>query len=90
MKSSEAVQLTAEELTTFRSLFQRWLLTRYPASFGGSSEESDATQTYLAVKEDAELGKPYWTKYYKTQKQLDEHNQDMKESIAERGENEID
>jgi hypothetical protein len=90
MKSSEAKPLTADELTTLKSLFQRWLLNRYPAAFGGSSEESDAMQTYYAVKEDADLGKPYWMKYCKTQEDIDEHNNDIKESIADRGENTLD
>lgn len=56
MKSSEAAPLTPDELNTLKSLFQRWILRSFPDASGGTSEESDAIQTYISIKEDAERG----------------------------------
>jgi hypothetical protein len=55
MKSSEAKPLSAEELRTLQSLFQRWVLRTYPYH-DGSSECSDALQTYYSVRDDAKRG----------------------------------
>jgi hypothetical protein len=55
MKASEAEPLSTEELQVLKSLFQRWVLCRYPF-YRGSSEESDAFQTYYSVAVDAARG----------------------------------
>lgn len=49
MKSSEAKPLSLEEMKTLKYLMQRWVLLNYPCH-GGSSEESDAIQTYLSIE----------------------------------------
>ena len=82
MKSSEAKPLDSEELKTFRCLFQRWLLCSYPYE-NGSSEYSDAIQTYLNVERDVKADKMV---------RLDENEDDIKETqrrIAKYGETEI-
>jgi len=56
MKASEAKPLTAEELSTLRILFQRWVLTSYRPYNDGSSDQSDAIQTYLRIEEDEKGG----------------------------------
>ena len=56
MKASEVKPLSSEELVTLKSLFQRWVLSRYPY-YDGYAASSDAIQTYLDVKKDAENGK---------------------------------
>jgi hypothetical protein len=53
VKATEAKPLSAEELQTLRQLMERWLLLRYPSCYGGSSEESDAIQTYYSIADDA-------------------------------------
>ena len=78
MKASEAKPLQAEELQTLRSLLQRWVLSRYPY-YGGSSEESDATQTYISVRNDAKVG--HMPK---------EDKEELKDFIKKYGEKELD
>lgn len=87
MKSSEAKLLTADELKTLRSLLQRWILREYPDAFGGSSEESDAVQTYISIKEDAEHGCSSSLRFHKTQEEVDKNDQ---ERIDQYGENDLD
>ena len=58
MKSSEAQPLNAQELETLRSLMERWVLRSNPY-YDGSSEQSDAIQTYYSIQRDAEKGEMY-------------------------------
>jgi hypothetical protein len=55
MKASEAEPLTQEELNILEALLKRWILLKHPFH-GGSSEESDALQTYDRVAESAVAG----------------------------------
>ncbi len=56
MKSSEAKQLSTEELEQLRSLMQRWILLEFPYD-DGSSEQSDAHTTYYGIQESIERGR---------------------------------
>jgi hypothetical protein len=80
MKSSEAKPLSAEELETLRSLFQRWVLCEYPY-YGGSSEESDAIQTYCDVSRAAKNAKEG-----KMPVMNEEDLEELKERLASEGE----
>jgi len=72
MKSSEAAPLSQQELATLENLFKRWVLLTYPIECG-SSEWSDALQTYYDVRRDNNNGcvrlldeeEKEWNKKYK-------------------------
>ena len=55
IRASEVQPLTADELKTLEALMARWVLTSHP-THDGSSEASDAYQTYLSIQEDAKRG----------------------------------
>lgn len=55
IRASEVQPLSAEELKTLDALMTRWVLSSFP-THDGSSENSDAYQTYLLVHEDAKRG----------------------------------
>lgn len=55
LKASEAKPLSREEMITLHDLLKRWVLLTYPFC-GGSSEESDAIQTYLEIAVDVKRG----------------------------------
>lgn len=74
MKSSEAAPLTPDELTTLKSLLQRWILRSFPDASGGTSEESDAIQTYISIKDDAERGTHSMSEQ-ETQKRIAEYGE---------------
>ena len=56
MKSSEAKPLNAEELSTLRYLFQRWVLCSCPYKTG-KDYTNELIVAYHSIAEDAEAGK---------------------------------